>query len=199
MCYHDKGIDMQREIVEIGHPALREMAQKVPDTEISSARIQRLIDDLIETKRKKNGAGLAATQVAVPWRIFIVEVANNPRYPYKPETPLTVVINPEITFLTDTRISVYEGCLSIPDLRGIVERCPEIRVQGLDRQGEAIDHTIKGISAGTFQHEDDHLNGILFPDRVKDTRTLCTWGEFSRRYEDDFRAYVAKIVNQYGS
>ncbi len=190
---------MALDIIEIGHPILREIATEVSTTELQSAEMQQFIDDLIATKRKANGAGIAANQVASARRIFVVEVANNPRYPYKPEYPLTVMVNPVIEFQTEERFDNFEGCLSIPNLRGIVKRCPEIRVTGLDRHGEALDFEIKGITAGTFQHEQDHLEGILFPDKVEDTTTLCTWNEFSERFEDDFKNQVTEIVKRYGS
>ena len=103
----------------------------------------------------------------MPLRVCVIEVKKNPRYPYKPDIPLTVLINPKITFLTKKRISVYEGCLSVPNLRGQVERCPEIKVEGLDRNGESVNFISKGISAGTFQHELDHLDGLLFTDHLK--------------------------------
>lgn len=189
---------MRREIVEIGHPALRGNAEEVPLADISSQKIQRIIDDLIETKRAANGAGLAAPQIAVPLRVFLAEVTDNPRYPYKPNIPLTIIINPKITFLTEKRIAVYEGCLSVPNLRGVVERCPEVRVDGLDRNGEPLGFVAKGISAGTFQHENDHLDGILFLDRVKDAKTFCTWKEFALRHEDSFSRTVKSIVEEYG-
>ncbi len=190
---------MVLEIAQIGDPILRVVADVVPLDEISSESTQAFIDDLIETKRAANGAGLAATQVSVPWRIFVAEVVDNPRYPYKPELPLTVVINPKITFLTEDRFSNYEGCLSIPDLRGVVDRCPRIRLEGLDRKGEPIDRIVGGISAGTFQHEYDHLEGTLFVDRVKDTKTLCTWDEFRKHHEYEFSKRVRPIVDEYGS
>ena len=102
---------MIRKIVQIGNPALRQIADSVDINQIKSDEIQSLIDDLIETMRNANGAGLAATQIAVPLRICIIEVNKNPRYPYKPDIPLTVLINPKVTFLTEERINVYEGCL----------------------------------------------------------------------------------------
>ena len=105
---------MIRNIVQIGNPALRQIAEEVNESEITSGEIQNLIDDLIETMRNANGAGLAATQIAVPLRICVIEVNKNPRYPYKPDIPLTVLINPKITFLTEERISVYEGCSVCP-------------------------------------------------------------------------------------
>ena len=190
---------MVREIAQIGNPVLRAKTEEVAPADIGSSEIQTLVDDLIETKRAVHGAGLAAPQVSVPLRIFMVEVGDNPRYPYKPRFPLTVVINPEISFLTDERFDNYEGCLSVPNLRGIVERCPEIKVEGLDRQGKPIDMVVRGITAGSFQHEYDHLDGVLFTDRVKDTKTLCTWEEFKKHHESDFREHVERIRIRYGS
>jgi peptide deformylase len=190
---------MIRNIIEIGNPALREVAQDVPIEHIRSKATQELIDDLIETMRDANGAGLAATQIAVPLRVCVIEVNKNPRYPYKPNIPLTVLINPVITFRSDDRLLVYEGCLSVPNIRGEVERCPEVRVQAFDREGAEIDMLVKGISAGTFQHEVDHLDGLVFVDRVKDSTTLCTLKEFAEFHENAFRKTVEKIVDQYGS
>lgn len=190
---------MVLEITKIGNPILREVASEVSPEELATVDMQQFIDDLIETKRDANGAGIAAPQVGVSKRIFIVEVDNNPRYPYKPNCPLTVVVNPRITFLTDECFENYEGCLSIPDLRGVLDRCPEIRVEGLDRHGLPISQVVKGITAGTFQHEDDHLNGILFLDLVTDKSTLSTWEEFEKRYLNDVRRSVEGIVARYGS
>lgn len=190
---------MQLPIIEIGNPLLRQIAIEVLVEEISSEEVQHFIDDLIETKRLANGAGLAAPQVSKLWRIFVVEVQDNPRYPYKPNYPLTVVINPRIFFLTEDRYDSYEGCLSVPDLRGVLPRCPEIRVTGYNRFGNPLDRIVLGISAATFQHENDHLNGILFPDKVSDTQTFCTNQEFLKHYEEGFRKTVERIVAQYGS
>ncbi len=185
--------------MKIGNPVLRESCKAVSLSDISSAGTQALIDDLIETRRAVNGAGLAAPQIGVAVRIFVAENDNNPRYPYKPSIPLTVVVNPKITFLTNDQYESNEGCLSIPDVRGVVERCPEIRVEGFDRDGKVLNILVRGVSAGTFQHEDDHLNGILFPDRVKDTRSLSTWDEFRQRHETAFARQVAALVERYGS
>lgn len=190
---------MIRNIIEIGNPALREVAKEVPIKDIKLETTQQLVDDLIETMRHANGAGLAATQIAIPLRVCVIEVSKNPRYPYKPDIPLTVLINPVITFLSEERLSVYEGCLSVPNVRGEVERCPEIRVQALDREGVEIDITVQGITAGTFQHELDHLDGVVFIDKVKDSKTLCTLKEFAEFHEDQFRNTVKQIVEHYGS
>ena len=190
---------MIRKIVQIGNPALRQIAKAVNESEITSDEIQNLIDDLIETMRNANGAGLAATQIAVPLRICVIEVNKNPRYPYKPDIPLTVLINPKIAFLTDERISVYEGCLSVPNLRGQVDRCPEIIIEGFDREGKSVNFVSKGISAGTFQHELDHLDGLVFTDRMRDTSSLTTIDEFALNNEEEFKKQVISIVAHYGS
>jgi len=190
---------MIRTIVQIGNPALRQVADPVDVSQIQSSEIQALIDDLIETMRYANGAGLAATQIAVPLRICIIEVNKNPRYPYKPDIPLTVLINPKMTFLTEERVNVYEGCLSVPNMRGKVDRCPEIQIEGYDREGNNVSFISKGISAGTFQHELDHLDGFIFTDRMKDASSLTTIDEFSAHYEDDFKAQVISIVDRFGS
>ena len=190
---------MIRKIVHIGNPALRQIADEVKRDEIKSAEIQNLIDDLIETMRDANGAGLASTQIAVPKRICVIEVKKNPRYPYKPDIPLTVLINPKVTFLTEDRINVYEGCLSVPNMRGRVERCPEILIEALDRNGDEVRFTSKGISAGTFQHELDHLDGLIYTDRMPDSSSLTTLEEFAEHYEVDFKQQVISIVDLYGS
>jgi len=190
---------MKLDIIQIGNPALRVTAEEIPVKEVCTENIQKFINNLIETMYAANGAGLAATQVASPLKIFVAEVDNNPRYPYIPKIPLTVVINPKITFLTKDCFKNFEGCLSVPNLRGIVQRCPEIRLEGLDREGNCIDQVIRGVTAGTFQHENDHLDGLLFTDKLIDTKSLCTWDEFSKHYEDDFRHQVEQIVAKYGS
>jgi peptide deformylase len=153
-------------IAHIGHPVLRQRAREVGLDELLSDTMQRFIDDLIETMRDANGAGLAAIQVHRPVRLFAVEVKDNPRYPYKPNIPLTVVVNPVITPITDETFENYEGCLSVPNLRGVVERFAAVRVTGWDRQGEPYEHAARGLTAGTFQHENDHLDVTILVDRV---------------------------------
>ncbi len=190
---------MKLTIAKIGDPVLRQVAKEISPEEMSSEKVQTFIDDLIETKRAARGAGLAAPQVSVLWKIFVAEVDGNTRYPYKPKIPLTVVINPQITFLTEARFANFEGCLSVPDLRGVVERCPEIRLEGFNREGKPFNQVIKGITAGTFQHENDHLNGMIFVDRVKDSTSFCTWDEFKKHHEESFRRQVGEVVAKYGS
>ena len=189
-----------REIVEIGHPVLRERARELDPDELRSPSAQRLIDDMIETMRAANGAGLAANQVAETVRIAVVEVTEgNPRYPYKPPIPLTVIVNPTIEPLDDELVQINEGCLSVPNLRGEVPRHPSIRLTYLDRDGVEHEETRRGLTAGTFQHELDHLDGTLFVDRVRDPRTLSTWEQFERFGRDAFVDRARKIVERFGS
>jgi peptide deformylase len=182
-----------REVVAIGDPVLRQRARELSGEEIASPEIQALIDDLIETKRARDGAGIAANQVGEPVRVAIVEVEKgNPRYPYKPPVPLTVIINPTIEPLGDEMIEINEGCLSVPDLRGNLQRHLGIRFRYLDRHGKEHEEVERGLTAGTFQHEVDHLDGILFVDRA-DPRTLATWEQFDRHQRDEFVRRVTRL------
>jgi peptide deformylase len=188
-----------REIVAIGDPVLRSRARDLSSKEIASPRIQGLIDDLIETKRAAHGAGLAANQVGEPLRVAVVEVEQgNPRYPYKPPVPLTVMINPAIEPLDAEMIEINEGCLSVPDLRGSLQRHLAIRLRYLDRLGRERDEVKRGLTAGTFQHEVDHLDGILFVDRA-DPRSLATWEQFDRHQRDEFVRRVTQLTEELGS
>ncbi len=186
-------------IAQVGHPVLRTPTREVTPEELASVEVQTFIDDMIETMRDANGAGLAANQVYVSKKICIMEVGDNPRYPYKPKIPLTVLVNPVITPLGSETFSNFEGCLSVPNLRGRVERSAHIRVDALDREGQPIQIETKGITAGTYQHEVDHLDMKLFLDRVSDPSSFCTWAEFQRYHEATFRAEVAEIVKKWGS
>lgn len=186
-------------IVTIGHPVLRERARDVTPEELASGGLRDLADDLVETMRAAGGAGLAAPQVGVGLRLFAVEVRDNPRYPYKPNMPLRVLVNPEVRPLSDETFEVVEGCLSIPDLRGRLRRNAEIEIAYTTLEGERVVEPIRGLSAGTFQHEQDHLDGILFVDRVEDTRTLTTWESFHEFEEKAFVAEALAIVARWGS
>jgi peptide deformylase len=186
-------------IAQIGTPVLRQRAREVSAEELGSREIQTFIDDLVETMHDAAGAGLAAIQVYRPIRIVAIEVRDNPRYPYKPNIPLTILVNPVLTPLSEERFDNYEGCLSVPDLRGVVSRFAELRVQALDRHGAPIDTVVRGITAGTFQHEADHLDGMLFVDRVTDPTTFTTWKEFGRHREAAFREHVKSVVERWGS
>ncbi len=185
-------------IAQIGHPILREQSREVSLSELQTSEMQKFIDDLIETMRDANGAGIAAPQVYNSVQICVIEVNNNPRYPYKPNIPLTVLVNPKIEFLTEETYDNFEGCLSVPNLRGVVPRISEIKVSFLDRFGKKEERIVKGISAGTFQHEIDHLHGKLFVDGVEDTTTLCTLAEFDRYFKDEFVKKMVPFIEKMG-
>ena len=190
----------RREIVELGDPVLRERAREVTAEELRGDAVQNLIDDMIETMRAANGAGLAANQVGETLRIAVVEVRpDNPRYPYKPPVPLTVIVNPVIEPLDDEVEQINEGCLSVPNLRGEVPRHMAIQVRYLDREGGEHEEERRGLTAGTFQHELDHLDGTLFVDRVTDPATLSTWEQFERFHRDEFVERALRIVERTGS
>jgi peptide deformylase len=185
-----------REIVAIGDPVLRGRAQELDPEVIASPELQALIDDLIETKRSANGAGIAANQVGEAVRVAIVEVEEgNPRYPYKPPEPLTVMINPVIEPVGEELVEINEGCLSVPGLRGSLERHLAVRVRYLDREGAEHEVVKRGLTAGTFQHEVDHLDGILFVDRA-DPRTFATWEQFDRYQRAEFVERVSRLTEE---
>ncbi len=187
-----------RDVLQIGHPTLMTPAEPVDPARITGPEVQGWITDLIDTMRDRNGAGIAANQIGIPYRLFVAEVTSNPRYPYKPPIPLTVVINPVITFLSDQTFTNNEGCLSVPNLRGDVERHLEIRLTGYDRHGTPFEREIRGYSAATFQHEADHLDGVLFPHRVGDPRTFCSWEVFAQFRQADFAQRVRTLVGEWG-
>lgn len=186
-----------RRILPIGHPTLRTGATPVPRDDIASPRIQGLIDDLIDTMRHANGAGIAANQIGETVRILTIEVNDNPRYPYKPPVPLTVAINPQIEILDGEQVIINEGCLSAP-LRGELVRSVNLAVRYTDRSG--VDHArvVRGLTAGTWQHEVDHLDGILVVDRI-DPRTLATWEQFKLHHQDAFVERITRFVHEVGS
>jgi len=187
-----------RKIAQIGHPVLRQVAREVSREELGSAATQQFIDDLIETMRDADGAGLAAIQVYEPIRICAIEVRNNPRYPYKPQIPLTVLVNPKLTPVGDEMFENNEGCLSVPNLRGVVKRHVSVRVQAWDRTGKPIDEVVHGLKAGTYQHETDHLDGKIFVDRA-DPTTFATWTEFERHQKAAFVEKIQQLVARVGS
>ncbi len=189
-----------REIVTVGHPVLRERAREVHIDELFSPAIQGLVDDLIDTMRAAGGAGLAANQIGEAVRVAAIEVGpEHPRYPYKPQIPLTVIINPVIEPLDEELEEINEGCLSVPGLRGTVERQMHVLVRYLDREGVTHEQVLRGLTAGTFQHELDHLDGVLFLDRVRDPRSFTTWEQFERHHQSAFVAHARAIVERYGS
>jgi len=188
-----------REILHVGNPLLRERSREVTPDELATPAVQQLIDDLIDTMHAANGAGIAAPQIGELLRIATIEVTSNPRYPYKPPIPLTVVVNPVIEPLDEETVEINEGCLSVPNMRGTVSRFVNVRVRYLDRLGNEHDEVKRGLTAGTFQHECDHLDGVLFLDRVTDTRTLTTWEQFERFHRDAFVERITEFVRRVGS
>ena len=190
---------MIREILTIGHPVLREPTRTVTVDELATPAVQQLIDDLIDTMRHANGAGIAANQIGEGLRIAVIEVNDNSRYPYKPKIPLTVLVNPVIEATDDEIVMINEGCLSVPNLRGDVPRNVSIHVRHFDRHGIVHDEIERGLTAGTFQHECDHLDGTLFVDRVADTRTLTTWEQFERFHRAAFVERITAFVERVGS
>ncbi|MFO0680184.1 MAG: peptide deformylase [Polyangiaceae bacterium] len=188
-----------RKIATVGHPVLRAPTRTLTRDELASPEMQKFVDDLVETMVDANGAGLAANQVYEPVRICAIWVKDNPRYPYKPNFPLTILVNPELTVTDPDTFMNYEGCLSVPNLRGEVPRHLGVRVRAWDRHGADLDFEVKGLTAGTFQHETDHLLGKLFLDRVVDTTTLATWADFERFHMKAFAERARALVAKYGS
>ncbi|HEY5541731.1 MAG TPA: peptide deformylase [Candidatus Binatia bacterium] len=167
-------------VARLGHPVLRKVTANLAQRELQSAAMQKFIDDMIETMKEYDGVGLAADQVHESKQLAVLEVANNPRYPNKPDVPLTVLVNPKVTPLSDVLEEDWEGCLSIPDLRGKVPRYTSVRVQAWDRNGQELDYVATGFHARVIQHEFDHLNGKLYVDRMRDLTTLSFLQEFAR-------------------
>jgi peptide deformylase len=167
-------------VTRLGHPVLRKVTENVSQQELQSPAMQKFIDDMIETMKEYDGVGLAADQVHESKQIAVLEVADNPRYPEKPRVPLTVLVNPTITPLSEDMEEDWEGCLSIPDLRGMVPRYKSVRVQALDRQGKQIDFVADEFHARVIQHEFDHLTGKVYLDRMHDFSTLTFLQEFAR-------------------
>ncbi|MDP6961300.1 MAG: peptide deformylase [Dehalococcoidia bacterium] len=186
-------------IAQIGHPILRQPTRMLTREELLSEEIQSFLDDLVETMREASGAGLAANQVYQSLRICAVEVRDNSRYPYRPNIPLTILVNPILTPASDETFVNYEGCLSVPNLRGQVRRHCEVHVDALDREGNSISTVVKGMTAATYQHEVDHLEGKIFLDRVEDPNSVVTLENFQRYCIDKVAADVEALVKRYGS
>jgi peptide deformylase len=158
-----------RRVLKMGEPLLLQVAAPV---ERFDSELQALVADMDETMRALSGAGIAAPQIGVSLRVVIFELQQNPRYPHISPVPYTVLINPVLTVLGDEQEEGWEGCLSVPGMRGLVPRYRRLRYQGFDQHGEAIDRTVAGFHARVVQHEVDHLDGILFPQRVRDLRNF---------------------------
>jgi len=154
----------------MGHPSLREKAKPVEN--VGTPELRALVADMKETMAAKNGAGLAAPQIGVGQRVVIFGVDHNPRYPDAEPVPFTVLVNPKIVMLTRDVESDWEGCLSVPGMRGVVPRYTRLRYTGTDEEGNPIDREAEGFHARVVQHECDHLDGILYPQRMTDMSTF---------------------------
>ncbi len=157
-----------RPILRMGHPLLLETA--APVTEFDSPALYALLDEMAKIMHAANGVGLAAPQIGVSRRIILFGLDESERYPDVPPVPMTVLLNPEFEPLDSKMESGWEGCLSLPGLRGLVPRYCRIRYSGLDPKGQRIEGVAEGFHARVFQHELDHLNGILYPQRIEDMR-----------------------------
>ncbi len=166
------------EIIQLGHPVLRSQAQNVDN--IHSPQVQKLIDNLLATVSAANGVGIAAPQVASRDRLFIVASRPNPRYPNAPEMEPTAMINPQILATSSELVTGWEGCLSIPGIRGLVPRYQAIEVEYSDRTGKLHKQQLTDFVARIFQHELDHLDGIVFVDRLQSTQDLITEQEYQK-------------------
>jgi len=172
-------------VARMGHPVLRSRAQAIPTNEIRSAAVQRLIDDLIDTMIEYHGIGLAAPQVHEGLRLFVAVLEQgNGSDKEEPPEPIAI-INPEITVVGDELVEDWEGCLSIPDIRGRVPRPRDIRMRAHDRDGRRIELDLHGYPARVAQHENDHLDGILFFDRMRSFDSLTFLDEYSRYWAKD--------------
>lgn len=173
-----------RDIIRMGHPTLRSRSRPLTDDEIGSSDIARLAEDMVETLHHAGGIGLAAPQVNEPVRLVVIEIPGGAsRYGDIPPMPLTVFANPEIDVLDDARAGYWEGCLSVPGLRGFVQRPQHVRVRARSLTNEPIELELKGFLATVVQHEFDHLDGRLYIDRMDDMTMLM--------FEEEFEQFVA--------
>src|SRR5512133_659450 len=177
----EKTMPILRQIAQLGQPVLREVGGRITDP--GAPHIQGLIDDLLATVADANGVGIAAPQVFESLSLFIVSSHPNPRYPQAPLMEPTVMINPEILWVSDEKAAGWEGCLSIPGLRGLVHRHQRIGVRYQTREGELREEEYADFPARVFQHEFDHVQGIVFIDRMESTRNLITEKEYLRRLQ----------------
>ena len=172
-------------VTRLGHPVLRRVAEPVPTEIIHRPEFQQFIDDMVETMHEYEGVGLAAPQVHVSQQVAVLEVTKHPRYPDAPSVPLTVLINPRVTVVAEDTVDGWEGCLSIPEMRGVVPRFCELRVEALDRNGQPLDFIAKDFHARVVQHEYDHLQGKVYLDRMPSLDTLTHLTEWQRYWLKD--------------
>lgn len=155
-----------QQVLRMGHPMLRAVAQ--PVAEFNTAELHALVADMLETMATLDGVGLAAPQIGVAQRVVVFGVADNVRYPDADKVPVTVLINPEVEVLDSALLLLEEGCLSVPGLRGQVPRPTCIRYQGMNQYGTRVEREAEGFHARVVLHEVDHLNGVLYPQRIRD-------------------------------
>ena len=168
-------------VARMGHPVLRERARPVDPSELKGPLFQKLIDDMVETMHEYHGVGLAAPQVHEGLRLFVAVLDDDP----DAESEATVIINPDIIPNASDKREGWEGCLSIPDIRGMVPRFTDITVLALDRHGKQIELKLKDFSARVAQHETDHLDGVLFFDRMTSMQSLTYLEEYSKYHSKD--------------
>jgi peptide deformylase len=166
-------------VARMGHPVLRQTARSVTPSDLKDPMMQRLINDMIDTMHEYHGVGLAAPQIHEDLRLFVALLDSDP------DSEPFVVVNPEIVPLSENKAEGWEGCLSIPDIRGMVPRYTEILVRALDRTGKKVELTLKGFPARVAQHETDHLDGVLFFDRMTSMQSLTFLDEYSRYHAKD--------------
>jgi peptide deformylase len=155
-------------VLKMGDPVLLQVAKRVE--QFDTPKLHELLTDMHDTMKAESGAGLAAPQIGVSLQVVVFGVTHNPRYPQADPVPYTVLINPTLTPIDQEMEDGWEGCLSVPGLRGLVPRYKRLRYQGFDQFGQAIDRTVNDFHARVVQHEVDHLNGILYPTRIRDLR-----------------------------
>ncbi|MGA2409510.1 MAG: peptide deformylase [Candidatus Binataceae bacterium] len=167
-------------VARLGHPVIRTIAQPVDPAAIKTPAFQQILDDMVETMHEYTGVGLAGPQVHLPLQVAVLEVEHHPRYPDMPRVPLSFLINPVLTVLDASPIDEWEGCLSIPDMRGRVPRYKQLRVVALGREGEPLDFIAEDFHARVIQHETDHLKGEVYLDRMPDMKSLGHLLEWQR-------------------
>jgi len=167
-------------VARLGHPVIRTSAAPVDPQQIGTPEFQGLLDDMVETMREYSGVGLAAPQVHLSLQVAVLEVEQHPRYPDMPPVPLTFLINPRVTVLDVSTVEDWEGCLSIPEMRGKVPRFNQLRLTALGRNGESLDFVASDFHARVIQHETDHLKGEVYLDRMPNLRTLSHLAEWQR-------------------
>ena len=175
-----------RKIIKMGHPTLRQRAKSLQKRDLTKARFKNLLSDMVDTLRDYGGVGLAAPQIDESLRVVIIEIRNtNLRYGVQELFPLTIFVNPEIELIDSQTAGFWEGCLSIPGIRGYVERPQNISVSFIDELGDFSTLDLHGFPATVLQHELDHLDGVLYVDRMKDLRSLSFEDEWTRHLKEN--------------